>query len=51
VPGSYKFEAQGKADVHPFWLSMPLEAEIDAGALTSASFDQPQFSLTSPAGP
>lgn len=43
VPGRYKFEAQGQAAVHSFSLDMPLGAVITAGALSSASFGQPQL--------
>ena len=43
VPGRYKFEAQGQATVPSFSLDMPLQAQITAGALASASFDPPQF--------
>lgn len=43
VPGRYKFEAHGKAALHSFSLDMPLDAVITAGALSSASFRQPQL--------
>lgn len=43
VPGQYKFVANGQAAVHSFSLSIPLQALITAGDLTSAGFGAPQL--------